>query len=81
MNDLLGLLIAHTTDPDALVVLFIAATLPFGLDPFTNIVNVHWATGLAVIFGEEDTDAPPFKPPLRTHELSGNGIVSASRHE
>jgi hypothetical protein len=27
-----------------------------------RIYNVHWASGLAVIFGKEDTDAPPFEP-------------------
>jgi hypothetical protein len=35
----------------------------YSQDVLTRIVNVQWASGLAVIFGKEDTDAPPFKPP------------------
>jgi hypothetical protein len=34
--------------------------MAFALDLVTRIVNVHWASGLAVIFGKEDTNAPPF---------------------
>ena len=49
------MLLAHS---DVLVLLIMAATLPFGLDPFTNITNVHWAGGLAVEFGPKDQDAP-----------------------
>jgi len=32
-----------------------------GLDFLTQIVNVHWASGLAVEFGKQAEDAP--KPP------------------
>lgn len=28
------------------------------LDVMTRIVNVHWQSGLAVLFGPEDKDAP-----------------------
>jgi hypothetical protein len=35
---------------------------PYRLDPLQNIINISWGGGLAVIFGEEDTDAPPFDP-------------------
>lgn len=27
-------------------------------DILTNIINVHWASGLAVIFGKQAEDAP-----------------------
>jgi hypothetical protein len=28
------------------------------LDPWTRVINVHWDSGLAVIFGERNEDAP-----------------------
>jgi hypothetical protein len=31
-----------------------------GLDLTQRIVNVHWASGLAVIFAPQDEDSPPF---------------------
>jgi len=37
---------------------------PFGMDVMTNTVNVHWAGGLAVEFGDTDKNSPDTgKPP------------------
>jgi hypothetical protein len=33
-------------------------------DPVTRIYNVHWASGLAVEFGDKDRDAPTTTPPV-----------------
>jgi hypothetical protein len=44
---------------DPWVLLIIGAAVP--LHPLEQIINVHWDEGLAVIFGKEDTDAPPFE--------------------
>jgi hypothetical protein len=45
----------------------------FEPDVPTRIVNISWQHGLAVIFGEHDKDAAPFKPPSReVNELSGD---------
>ena len=62
-----------------------------GLHFLQNITNVHWEGGLAVIFGAENTDAPPFeesrsnkanrKKAGMIHELSGNVQHAAPGHE
>ena len=36
---------------------------PYSKGVLTRIYNLKWG-GLAVIFGKEDTDAPPFEPTL-----------------
>lgn len=36
-------------------------------DIVTRIVNVQWVSGLAVIFGKEAEDAPPFHPTPTPH--------------
>jgi hypothetical protein len=43
--------------------------MPLTPDPFQRIVNVHWQSGLAVIFGPQAQDAPKQEIP---DELSGN---------
>lgn len=44
--------------PLMLVVAMAGAPGAYSEDILTRIVNVHWS-GLAVIFGETDQDAPP----------------------
>jgi hypothetical protein len=52
MRDMWLWIFVRATDPDVLPLLFIAMAPGLGLDPFQQIVNVQWTSGLAVEFYE-----------------------------
>jgi hypothetical protein len=58
--------------------------MPLDLGFLDRVVNVHWISGLAVIFGAQDADAvepeATAKKEESKHELSGNGPIPTPRH-
>ena len=57
--------------------------MPLDLDVWTELINVQWDSGLAVIFGPQASDAPPQpgnNPQAVDHELFANDQGTIARH-